>query len=89
MDVELANVAAVTASDRSVREAVDDEGRTYFYNPLTNATGWTRESVSSPRVETEAEAHDRRKSEHHIGMSRTYRASTTSSIGPGRTGQKK
>ena len=88
-DVELANVAAVAASDQGVQEVVDGEGRTYFHNPLTNATGWTRESVSSPGVETEAEAHDRRKSEHHIGMSRTYRASTMSSIGPGRTGQKK
>lgn len=34
------------------KEAVDDHGRTYFYNPITNKTSWTKPADSSGKWKT-------------------------------------
>ncbi|CCE86090.1 Piso0_005739 [Millerozyma farinosa CBS 7064] len=34
------------------KEAVDDHGRTYFYNPITNKTSWTRPADSTGKWKT-------------------------------------
>jgi len=48
--------------DDVIKELVDGEGRTYFYNQETGKSGWERSDVAE--VDSAEKAHERRKSEH-------------------------